>query len=79
MTLVIQESDEVSHELLTSILGVLKKDNEVRYNLVGWICCSPCDALLNSFNVSIRTLKLFPESWEKKCWKHAQLRLNLTL
>lgn len=42
MTLVIEESDEVSLELLTPILGVLKKDNEVTCNLMGWMCCTPC-------------------------------------
>lgn len=42
MTLVIEESEDVTLELLTPILGVLKKDKEVRCNLVGWICCTPC-------------------------------------
>lgn len=42
MILVIEESEDVMLELLTSILSVLKKDKEVRCNLVGWVCCTHC-------------------------------------
>lgn len=39
MTLVLEESEDVSLELLTPILASLKKDNEVANYLMDWLFC----------------------------------------